>query len=128
KKSGAICDRVHALARQIIREGMREIDLDAALVAEGRRSGHQGLMRMRGFNQEMMSLYVVAGYAGTVPSSGDVPIAGLGLTPAVAEGSSFNTIKKGVPVVVDYGGAYNGYLTDETRSYVVGDLDEVFKK
>ncbi len=128
KKSGAICDRVHTLAGQIIREGMREIDLDAALVAEGRRSGHQGLMRMRGFNQEMMSLYVVAGYTGTVPSSGDVPISGLGLTPALAQGSSLHPIRKGVPVVVDYGGAYNGYITDETRSYVVGDLGEAFRK
>ncbi len=128
KKSGAICDRVLVAAREIIREGMREIDVDAALVAEGRRSGHQGFMRMRGFNQEMMSLYVATGYTGTVPSAGDVPVSGLGLTSAMGQGSSLNTVKKGVPVIVDYGGAYNGYITDETRSYVVGELDEMFRK
>ena len=69
---------------------MSEIEVDAALVAEGRRSGHQGYLRMRGFNQEMMSMYVATGYTGTVPSGGDVPVSGLGVTPAMAQGSSLN--------------------------------------
>jgi Xaa-Pro aminopeptidase len=128
RRSGDLCDRVFARAREIIREGMREIDVDAALVAEGRRFGHQGLLRMRGFNQEMMNLYVTTGYAGTVPSAGDVPVSGLGLTPAMAQGSSLKAVERGVPIIVDYGGAYNGYITDETRSYVVGELHDMFRK
>ncbi len=128
RKSGAICDRVLAKAREVISEGMREVDIDAELVAEGRRFGHQGFLRMRGFNQEMMSLYVAAGYAGTVPSGADVPVSGLGLSPAIAQGSSLETVRKGIPVIVDYGGGYNGYITDETRSYVVGELDDLFRK
>ncbi len=128
RQSGAICDRILARAGDVIREGMREIDIDAELIAEGRRFGHQGFLRMRGFNQEMMSLYVVAGYSGTVPSSGDVPVSGLGLSPAIAQGSSMETVRKGTPVMIDYGGGYNGYMTDETRSFVVGELDDLFKK
>ena len=57
-----------------------------------------------------------------------MPVRGLGLTPAVAQGSSLNIVKRGVPVIVDYGGGYNGYVTDETRSYVVGEPDGMFKK
>jgi Xaa-Pro dipeptidase len=76
----------------------------------------------------MMNLYVAAGYTGTIPSSADVPVSGLGLTPALGQGSSTKTVERGVPVIVDYGGGYNGYITDETRSYVVGDLDEIFRK
>lgn len=128
KKSGSICDHVFAMARGAIREGAREIDIDAELLAEGRKFGHQGYLRMRGFNQEMMNLYVAAGYTGTIPSSSDVPVSGLGLTPALGQGSSTKTVERGVPVIVDYGGGYNGYITDETRSYVVGDLEDMFLK
>jgi len=128
RKSGSICDWVLAKAKGIIREGVRELDIDAELVAEGRRFGHQGLLRMRGLNQEMMCLYVAAGHTGTIPSNADVPVSGLGLTAALAQGSSLETVRKGIPVIVDYGGGYNGYITDETRSYVVGDLDHFFKK
>ncbi len=128
RRSGAICDAIFAEAPKVIREGVREVDIDAALVAAGRRFGHQGMLRMRGLNQEMMNLYVTAGYSGTVASAGDVPIAGLGVTPAIAQGSSMHAVQKGIPVLVDYGGGYNGYITDETRPFVVGRLDETFRK
>lgn len=129
KRSGAIIEKVFARAREVIREGIREVDIDAELVAEGRRNGHQGFLRMRGLNQEMMNLYVSTGVASTISSYADVPVAGLGVTPAIGQGSSMNTVASGIPVIVDYGGGYNGYITDETRIYVAGrPLDEVFKK
>ena len=128
RNSGAICDRILARAKDVIEEGMREIDIEAELVAEGRRFGHQGILRMRGFNQEMMPLYVVAGESGTIPSSADVPVSGLGVSPAMAQGSSTETVRKGIPVIIDCGGGYNGYTTDETRSFVVGEPADLFKK
>jgi Xaa-Pro aminopeptidase len=128
RRSAAICDSVFALAPTVIREGVREVDIDAALVAVGRQQGHHGFLRMRGFNQEMMNLYVTSGYTGTIASAGDVPVAGFGVSAAIAQGSSTKTVGRGIPVLVDYGGGYNGYITDETRSYVVGRLDETFLK
>jgi Xaa-Pro aminopeptidase len=128
KQSGRIIARIFERAKHVVREGMREIDVDAELVAEGRRHGHQGFLRMRGFNQEMMNLYVTAGATSGIPSNADVPISGLGLTAAIAQGSSLKPVERGVPVLVDYGGGYNGYVTDETRVYVVGDMRERFKK
>lgn len=128
KQSGAIIEKIFIRARDVIKEGVREVDIDAELVAEGRRNGHQGFLRMRGLNQEMMNLYVTTGVTSTIPSCADVPIAGLGVTPAVAQGSSMNTVEQGIPVIVDYGGGYNGYITDETRVFVAGRLDEAFKK
>ena len=128
RKSGRIISRIFEKAKDVVSEGTREIDIDAELVAEGRRYGHQGFLRMRGFNQEMMNLYVTAGLSSGVPSHEDVPIAGLGLTAAIAQGSSLKPVERGVPVVVDYGGGYNGYVTDETRVYAVGEMKERFKK
>jgi Xaa-Pro dipeptidase len=128
KKSGALCDHVFDKAKDVVRLGMREVDIAAILEAEGRMVGHQGFLRMRGLNQEMMNLYITHGLSGTIPSSGDVPIAGAGVTHAIAQGPSLNKVERGVPVVIDYGGGYNGYITDETRPFVVGDLKERFRK
>ena len=128
KKSGALCDHVFDKAKDVIRLGMREVDIAAILEAEGRMVGHQGFLRMRGLNQEMMNLYITHGLSGTIPSSGDVPIAGTGVTHAIAQGPSLNKVERGVPVVIDYGGGYNGYITDETRPFVVGEMKERFRK
>jgi Xaa-Pro aminopeptidase len=128
KKSGSVCDHVFEKARDVVREGAREVDIAAFLEAEGRKVGHQGFLRMRGLNQEMMNLYITHGRSGTIPSSGDVPIAGAGVTHAIAQGPSLNKVERGVPVVIDYGGGYNGYITDETRAFVVGELKDRFKK
>jgi len=126
-KSGEIVSHVFRKAKNLVREGRPEVEIEADLVAEGRRMGHQGLLRMRGFNQEMMCALVTQGYSSTVTSRADVPIAGFGLTPAIGQGASANTVKRGIPVIVDYGGGYNGYVTDETRVYVIGELKENFR-
>lgn len=128
RKSGEIVERVFEKAKGIIKEGMREIDIDAELLAEGRKRGHQGFLRMRGLNQEMMSVYVTHGYSTTITSGADVPISGIGLTHAIGQGASVNVVKRGIPVIVDYGGGYNGYITDETRVYAAGALKELFHK
>ncbi len=129
RKSGEIVEHVFEKAKDIIKEGMREIDIDAELVAEGRKWGHQGFLRMRGLNQEMMNLYVTHGYSTTITSGADVPISGIGVTHAIGQGASVNVVKRGIPVIVDYGGGYNGYITDETRAYAVGGpLKELFRK
>jgi Xaa-Pro dipeptidase len=128
RKSGAMIMRVFEKAKEVIREGISEIEIDAALVAEGRRQGHQGYLRMRGLNQEMTTIMVQSGFTGTYATFVDGPISGAGVTPAVPNGSSFKKVEKGIPVTVDYGGGYNGYTTDETRVFVAGKLQERFRK
>lgn len=127
-KSGEIISHVFRKAKDMIKEGMREVDIEATLVGEMRKMNHQGMLRMRGFNQEMMNGYVTHGYSATISSGADVPISGLGMTPAIGQGASINVVQRGVPVIVDFGGGYNGYITDETRIYVAGEMKDVFRK
>jgi Xaa-Pro dipeptidase len=128
KRSGEIMDAVFSRAREFIKEDMREIDIEAELTAEGRRHGHQGLLRMRGFNQEMMCLYVISGEAGTISTAVDVTIAGLGVTAAIPQGSSLKVVRRDQPIILDYGAGYNGYITDETRAFVIGSLNKKLVK
>ena len=124
KRSGAIIDQVFSAAREHLREGMPEIELDGILLSIGRARGHQGFLRMRGFNQEMMNIYVLSGDNASTTSFGDTPLCGSGATHAVAQGSSPKRIKRNEPIVIDYGGGYNGYVTDETRTFVIGHLND----
>lgn len=128
RKSGMMMSHVFAAAKNVVREGVSEIDIEATLVAEGRRLGHQGFLRMRGINQEMTNMTVQSGFTGAMASFADVPIAGAGVTPAMPQGSSFKKVERGIPVTIDYGGGYNGYITDETRVFVVGELEKRFQK
>jgi Xaa-Pro dipeptidase len=122
KQSGKIIDLVFPSVREHLREGMTELELDGILFSIGRAAGHQGLIRMRGFNQEMMNAYVLSGANACTSSFGDTPLCGLGATHAIAQGSSSKKIRRNEPIVIDYGGGHNGYVTDETRTFVIGAL------
>jgi Xaa-Pro dipeptidase len=45
-----------------------------------------------------------------------------GNTPAMAQGASFRRIGKNEPIGIDYGVGINGYLADQFRTFVIGDL------
>jgi Xaa-Pro dipeptidase len=128
KRSGEIVSQVFKKAKEIIREDMREVDIAALLESEGRIHSHQGFLRMRGLNQEMMNVYIAHGLSGTVVSGADVPISGAGVTHAIPQGPSVNRVQRGVPLLVDYGGGYNGYITDETRAFAAGELKDIYLK
>jgi Xaa-Pro dipeptidase len=128
KKSGQIMTRVFSEVRNYLREGMTEVELDGILTSLGRTMGHQGLLRMRGLNQEMMNIHVLSGESASGTSYCDTPLGGYGTTPAIAQGSSMKKIQRDQPIVIDYGVGYNGYVTDETRTFVIGRLKSHFEK
>ena len=127
-RSGRIIDEVFTQARQYIREGVTEVMVDGILTSIGRSHGHQGFLRMRGLNQEMMNIHVLSGESGSTHSFCDTPLSGSGLSAAIAQGSSSRRILRDQPIVIDYGGGYNGYVTDETRTFVIGQLRDPLLK
>lgn len=70
---------------------------------------------MRGINQEMMVSTVQTDTQAQYPPPWIGLLQGQGNMPALPQGSSFQKVEKGIPITVDYGGGYNGYITDETR-------------
>lgn len=108
--------------KEIIREGMTELEIDGHLALIARREGHMGILRMRGWNQEMTYAHVLSGESGATISFLDSPHGGKGNTPAMAQGASFRRIGKNEPIGIDYGVGINGYLADQFRTFVIGDL------
>jgi Xaa-Pro dipeptidase len=110
--------------REIIREGMTELEIDGHLALIARREGHMGILRMRGWNQEMTHAHVLSGESGATISFLDSPHGGKGNTAAMAQGASFRRIGKDEPIGIDYGIGINGYVADQFRTLVIGNLPE----
>lgn len=124
RKACEILNQVMLEAQRSIRPGMTELEVDSLLVALARRLGHQGLLRMRGYNQEMFSAHVFCGKTATTPPTLNTPLSGLGTTPAIAQGASLNVITENEPLIIDFGVGINGYVTDMTRTFVIGKLPQ----
>jgi Xaa-Pro aminopeptidase len=124
RAAGAVTIAVSERLPELLEDGMTEAELAGRLEAVARSLGHQGVIRMRGFNQEMFYGQLLTGASGEVASFLDTPLAGTGLSPAVAQGVSFRKIGRGDPIVFDFVTARDGYTADFTRMFVLGALDE----
>jgi Xaa-Pro dipeptidase len=120
--AASVADEVSRLIPGLLAEGLTEVEFAGRVEAEARRLGHEGYIRMRGFNQEMFYGQLLTGVSGCVPSYLDTPLAGTGLSPSVAQGASFRRIGRGEPVVFDFVPVRDGYMADFTRMYSLGPL------
>lgn len=113
---------VFAQIPAFLRAGMRELDLSVEIEQRLRRDGSEGAPRMRGFNNEMWMGIAVAGAAAAEPGCFDGPVVGQGLHAAYPAGSSEHVIRPGEPVLFDFCFIHKGYVSDMTRTAVVGEL------
>ena len=118
--------KVYLEAREILEEGMTEIQFAGLLEAAAKRYGHEGLLRVRSLNYEAYSWHVLSGPCGGIVSQSDSPMGGLGLSPAFPVGASLRVIRAHEPILVDFGTCYHGYQADETRMFSIGKMDQKF--
>lgn len=105
-----------------LREGITELELAGRVEAAARREGHQGSIRVRGWNQEVYWGALLSGEAAAVASFPDLPLTGEGLGAAMPYGSGRRRIVAGEPVIFDYTACLDGYICDQTRTLVIGVL------
>ncbi|HEX2769787.1 MAG TPA: aminopeptidase P family N-terminal domain-containing protein, partial [Geobacteraceae bacterium] len=121
-------DKVCRRAREIIREGMSDLELAAELEFTARKEGHQGLLRMRAFNAELFYAHVFSGADSAVPAYMDTPLGGMGPSPAFGQGAGYKKIRRNEPIIVDFAGCLDGYMVDQTRVFVIGALSDRLKR
>ncbi|MBA4494630.1 M24 family metallopeptidase [Paenactinomyces guangxiensis] len=117
-------NEIVALLPEIIRPGMSEAELAAKIEYKLHLHGNPGIYRMRGYNQELSLGVVASGSAAATPTYFDGPAGGLGLTTASPQGASHETIAAGEPILVDISMVNEGYIVDQTRIAVIGELDQ----
>ncbi len=122
RDAARILHKGYSEIKEMIREGITELEIDGHLALIARREGHMGILRMRGWNQEMTYAHVLSGESGATISFLDSPHGGKGNTPAMAQGASSRRIGKNEPIGIDYGVGVNGYIADQFRTFVIGDL------
>jgi Xaa-Pro dipeptidase len=126
RKAGEIGRKVYQEAKEILKEGMTEIEFGGLLEAAAKKYGHEGLLRVRSLNYEAYTWHVLSGLTGGIVSQSDSPMGGLGLSPAFPVGASLKVMKAHEPILVDFGTCYHGYQADETRMFSIGKMEQKF--
>jgi len=114
---------IFSFIKASLREGMSELELAGMIEAVSRKKGHPGMMRVRGFNQDLVYVHVLSGN-NTRASYFWGAVGGRGVGPAFAQGASNKLIRRNEPVLVDYGFVFDGYMVDQTRIFCIGKLPD----
>jgi Xaa-Pro dipeptidase len=122
RKASVLADRVAAKVPELLREGMTEVALAGMLESHARSLGHQGLIRMRMWDNYLFYGHIMCGAGAAVPGAFASPTGGAGVNPNVGQGPSFAVIKPNQPILVDYVFALDGYLSDHTRIFSLGEV------
>jgi Xaa-Pro dipeptidase len=128
EKAALIQKKVYRKVPELLKEGVAEIEIGGQMEAYAKSLGHEGLLRVRSMNYEAYSWHIIAGRTGSIVSQSDSPMGGLGLSPAFPVGASMKKVKKGEPVLVDFGVCYHGYQVDQTRMYAIGSMPDLFAR
>ncbi len=112
--------RGHERVLSVLKEGMTELELAAAVEDAHRLAGHEGIFFIRQ-PDFFMSRGPLASGPNLYQISGVLySITGIGLSASVPLGPSRRKIRRGDLIVVDIPVLVEGYHADQTRTYVVG--------
>jgi Xaa-Pro aminopeptidase len=123
-KACQMADRVAAHMGEILSAGLSEISLAGRVEAFARHLGHQGVVRMRLWGNELFYGHLMAGESAAVPSYLASPTGGSATSPAVAQGAGYRPVQANEPVLLDYCFAHQGYLADHTRIFAINGLSK----
>jgi len=126
ERAADIQKKVYGIIPHILKEGMTEIEVGGILEAHAKKLGHEGLLRVRSLNYEAYTWHIISGRTGTIVSQSDSPMGGLGLSPAFPVGASMKKLRRGEPILIDFGVCYHGYQVDQTRMYAIGSMPDLF--
>nr|WP_245739714.1 Xaa-Pro peptidase family protein [Thermoflavimicrobium dichotomicum] len=124
KEAAKMVHQVIESLPKMIRPGVSELELAANIEYQLRKMGNYGLYRMRAYNQELVLGMVASGAAAATPTYFDGPAGGLGLSTAHPQGASRKILAVGEPILVDISSVWEGYIVDQTRLVVIGDLEK----
>ena len=114
--------RVYKRVPHLYQEGMTDIQLQIEIERITRLEGGMGILRVSGNDMELNMGSVLSGANADTPSPYDFALGGAGASPALPVGADGTTIVPGTTVMVDTNGNFNGYMTDMTRTFTLGEV------
>lgn len=122
RESGAKHSAVYRHIPGLFHEGMSDYDLQVAIEEISRKQGCLGQFRISGESMELHMGNILVGHNADTPSPYDFAMGGAGMDPSLPVGADGTLITYGSTVMVDMNGNYNGYMTDMTRVFALGDI------
>lgn len=127
-ESGVHHTMAYSRIPRIYRGGMTDVELQVEIERVLRNEGCLGQFRIAGGSMELFMGNLLTGDNADVPSPYDFAMGGAGLDLSLPVGCNGSAISPGHTVMVDMCGNFTGYMTDMTRVYYVGRLDETAAK
>lgn len=124
RNTACMSDRMFGQVSRYLEPGISEVALAGRLEAFYRSQGHQGAVRMRGFNQELFYGHLMSGANLAVPSFFDGVTGGSGVHASYPQGAGYKQIGPNEPIMIDYVGVLDGYLIDQARIFAIKNLPE----
>lgn len=128
KKAAEIADDLFRKVPGFLKESETEIDLARKAEDFYRCHGHPGISPMRAFNVRNVYGHILAGAGAAMPSASPGPTGGLGAGPFFSHGAGLGKIHPHEPVLFDYASNAEGYISDQSRIYSLGDLPVKFHR
>lgn len=128
RKAAAMNHSMFSQVKEILREGLTELEFAGLVEAVYRKNGHQGPVRVRGFNQVSFFVHIMSGSNLAAPSATPGPTGGRGVNASFPQSAGLKQIKRNEPIQIDYVAVYGGYLADVSRTFFLGRAADKFLK
>ncbi len=121
KEDGRHHVAVYRKIQRLYRRDMTDVEFQIAIEHELRNEGSLGFLRVAGQLMEINLGSVIAGNNADAPGPYDFAMGGAGVSPALPCGACGEIMRVGETVMVDVNGCFNGYQTDMTRVWSLGE-------
>jgi len=110
----------------LLRKGMTELEIAHIISDLFFAEGHYGILRMETYGEEVYLGYISIGDSANYPSVFNGPVGLRGAHPAVPHmGSKEIEWQAGMPLTIDNGFTIEGYQTDKTQVYWLGNENSI---
>ena len=120
--------KVYNEVKECYKPGMTDLELQIEIEKKLRLEGALGVSRVSGNLMEINLGSVISGNNADNPGPYEFTMAGSGVHQSLPVGADNSPILEGNTVMIDMNGAFNGYQTDMTRVWSLGETSELAKK
>lgn len=112
----------------LYREDMTDLEFQIEIERILRLEGSIGYARTSGNLMEINMGSLISGDNADAPSPYDFSMGGAGVGGALPVGANGEVMRRGTTVMVDMNGCFNGYQTDLTRVWSIGEIPELAQR
>lgn len=109
---------------RLYRRDMTDVEMQVEIERVLRLEGNLGFLRTAGNLMEINLGSVICGDNADAPSPYEFAMGGTGVSPALPCGANGEIMKPGQTVMIDMNGCFNGWQTDMTRVWTIGEVPE----